>query len=270
MQNLSHTFSMPNTIVEMFTKWTDRYPGHPPINQVIKTSWGILPKIICWKIWLERNRRLFRGTNHNSKVIEGKVISQIKECLVDIKDDANLSPQDISWGSNIGLQFHPANRAVPPHKNWHIRKSEDEFKNWLKVMSRHTLFFDGAAKGNPGKAGAGGVILNPNGETSHSFAWGLGHTTSVTAEALALYQGLKILQETGIETANVIGDSQFIIDAMKTSTEVKDLKLSRLITRIKGIGKCFQSLDFFHVLRALNKEADKEANKATLLLAGIK
>lgn len=127
-----------------------------------------------------------------------------------------------------------------------------------------------AAKGNPGKAGAGGVIVNPKGEIIHSFAWRLGHTTSVQAEALALYQGLKILQDTNIETANVIGDSQIIIDAMISSSAVTDLKLSSLIARIKGFGKCFQSLDYFHVLRALNKEADKEANKATLLSTWIK
>ena len=168
------------------------------------------------------------------------------------------------------MQFHPANRAVPSHKNWHIRKSEDDFKEWLNALSRYTLFFDGAAKGNPGKAGAGGVIVNQNGEIIHSFAWGLGHTTSVQAEALALYQGLKILQDTNVETANVIGDSQIIIDAMASSATVTDLKLTRLISKIKGLGKRFQRLSYFHVLRAFNKEADKEANKATLLSTGIK
>jgi len=38
------------------------------------------------------------------------------------------------------------------------------------MQERHSLFFDGAAKNNPGKAGAGGIVLNPLGEKVHSFA----------------------------------------------------------------------------------------------------
>eukprot|EP00253_Pinus_taeda_P017362 PITA_17362 len=238
-QNLNSNFVMPCSTVELFSNWAARYPGLPPKNQVIKAAWATLPKITCWQIWLERNRRIFRSTKQNSKALEIKIKCQIKECLVDIKDDTNLNQQDIIWGSILDLQFQLADRISLPIKNWQIRKSKDDFQDWLKAHSRHSLFFDGAAKGNPGKAGAGGVIVNPHGEKIHSFAWGLGHSTSIQAEALALYQ-------------------------------VLDLKLTRLISKIKGLGKGFQKINYFHVLRVLNKEADKEANKAALLPIGIK
>ena len=45
----------------------------------------------------------------------------------------------------------------------------------------------------------------------------------------------------------------------------KDLKLARLVTRIKTLVKSLQSVNFFHVLWENNKDADLEANKAALI-----
>jgi len=164
---------MPCFIVDLFSNWATRYPRLPPKNQVTKTAWAILPKTICWQIWLEHNRRIFRTTKQNNKALEIKIRFQIKECLVDIKDDTNLSKQDITWGSLLDLQFQPADRISLPNKKWQIRKSEDDFQYWLKSLSRHSLFFDGAEKGNLGKVGVGGVIVNPYGEKSIPLRGGL-------------------------------------------------------------------------------------------------
>ena len=73
-------------------------------------------------------------------------------------------------------------------------------------MACYSLFFDGAAKGNPGNAGAGGVIQNLEGQVEHRYAWGLGQDTNTQAEAMALLQGLKVLQKVGIKETMVIGD----------------------------------------------------------------
>lgn len=45
----------------------------------------------------------------------------------------------------------------------------------------HSLFFDGAAKGNPSKARAGGIVKNIEGISTHSFAWGLGVNSKIEA-----------------------------------------------------------------------------------------
>jgi len=57
---------------------------------------------------------------------------------------------------------------------------------------------------------------------------------------------------------------------MATNSPVSDLKLARMLTRIKGLESYFQNLRYYHVLRTNNKEADIEANTAVLLLAGTK
>ena len=57
---------------------------------------------------------------------------------------------------------------------------------------------------------------------------------------------------------------------MISNSPALDLKFTRLIARIKGLENFFQKLNYYHVLRNHNKEADREANKVALLLAGVK
>jgi len=107
----------------------------------------------------------------------------------------------------MGLQFSVAARQSKISKDWQIRLNEKDFSSWIIKQSRHTLFFDGVAEGNPGKAGVRGVIKNVEGRIEYSYDWGLSHNTSTQAEALALLQGLKKVKEVGIKEENVIGDS---------------------------------------------------------------
>ena len=71
-----------------------------------------------------------------------------------------------------------------------------------------------------------------------------------------------------IREVNDIRDSQVIINTMVTRSETKDLRLARLIHKILDLGDSFHNLNVYHVLRANNKEADNEANKAALLTVG--
>ena len=56
----------------------------------------------------------------------------------------------------------------------------------------HCLFFDGASKNNPGRAGAGGILLEPRGNNPVTYEWGLGKTSNNKAEAYGLLMGTKI------------------------------------------------------------------------------
>jgi ribonuclease HI len=72
------------------------------------------------------------------------------------------------------------------------------------------------------------IVLDPNGKQEVSFKWGLGGATNNQAEALALYQGLKILDPRQIMNLTVIGDSAIIIRLMRCSSSC-DGNLARLI-----------------------------------------
>ena len=63
---------------------------------------------------------------------------------------------------------------------------EHEFIKRRSSLKTHVLMVDGASKGNPGKAGGGGVLFNPDGKLILSFAQGLGQLSINFAEYLAL------------------------------------------------------------------------------------
>ncbi|WP_369075076.1 reverse transcriptase-like protein, partial [Bacteroides uniformis] len=66
-----------------------------------------------------------------------------------------------------------------------------------------------------------------------------------------------------------MGDSQSIIKTIADCSSPFDLRLSRLINGIRTLMKSFQSLNFFHVKRDNNKDADVEANKVVHLPLGV-
>lgn len=141
---------------------------------------------------------------------------------------------------------------------------------WLHKSDSSSLFFDGATKGNPIIAGAGGVIRNTDGNIENKYVWGLGHSTNMQAEAMALLQGLKHLQDLGIEKAISLGDSQSLIQILVDNTSPRDFQLARVVARIRKLVGSFLQVNFFHILRHNNKEADSEANQVVLLPVGIR
>ena len=44
------------------------------------------------------------------------------------------------------------NAAAIKLEEWDLRMDSDQFENWLRERNIFKLFFDGASKGNPGKA----------------------------------------------------------------------------------------------------------------------
>jgi len=73
-------------------------------------------------------------------------------------------------------------------------------------------YFDGASKGNPGPAGAGIVIVNPEGRVIMEYSKELGIRTNNEAEYLALIELLQKALELGIRELEIMGDSQLVIN----------------------------------------------------------
>jgi ribonuclease HI len=121
------------------------------------------------------------------------------------------------------------------------------------------LNVDGASKGNPGPAGAGGVLATPEGEEVESFAVSLGQKTNNEAEYLALIEGLKRAKRLSPSTLLVRSDSLLLVKQMRGEFKVKKYELVKLHLEARRYFPC-KGIRFEHVPREMNAEADRLAN----------
>ena len=133
-----------------------------------------------------------------------------------------------------------------------------------KAMQAWSIFVDGAARGNPGPAGAGIYILNS--EQKIQEAYFLGEKTNNQAEYLALVLALFLLKQK-IDDANlknifltVHSDSELLVRQLCGFYKIKNPVLIKLHGLIKQLLHGVNH-KFTHVVREKNKIADKLANE---------
>ena len=59
----------------MFFNWSREYPGTLERENMLKNVWLVLPKFLCWKICLARNKMIFAGENQMTNQIADNSIS---------------------------------------------------------------------------------------------------------------------------------------------------------------------------------------------------
>ena len=123
------------------------------------------------------------------------------------------------------------------------------------------VYCDGAARGNPGPAGAGVLVATPDGEVVAEVAEGLGRTTNNVAEYTAAILGLERARDLGARRVVVRSDSQLLVNQLSGRYRVKSEHLKGLHDRVRTLAAAFERARFEHVPRALNVEADRLANE---------
>jgi ribonuclease HI len=119
---------------------------------------------------------------------------------------------------------------------------------------------DGAARGNPGPAGAGSWLVTPEGAVVAEVAEGLGESTNNVAEYTAVILGLERAKELGATDVLLRSDSQLLINQITGVYRVKAPHLQPLHRRVRALAGSFERIRFEHVPRERNKEADRLAN----------
>ena len=127
--------------------------------------------------------------------------------------------------------------------------------------SWYCLYTDGASRGNPGKAGAGIVLVSPKGEVILKKSFFLGEKTNNEAEYLALWLGLKEACKQGIKNLYIFMDSQLVVNHLKGIYKLKAPHLMPIYNQIQQLLKRL-SYQIHHIRREDNKLADKLANYA--------
>jgi ribonuclease HI len=127
---------------------------------------------------------------------------------------------------------------------------------------RLVLYTDGAARGNPGPAGAGVRVESPDGTAIDELAEYLGETTNNVAEYHALLIGLERARALGAASVEVRSDSELLVRQMTGEYKVKNAGLKELVTRARTLERAFRSVAYVHVRREKNRCADRLANLA--------
>jgi ribonuclease HI len=127
---------------------------------------------------------------------------------------------------------------------------------------RTRLFTDGAARGNPGPAGAGAVIVNPAGHIVAKLGKFLGESTNNVAEYTGLILGLRRAKAMGIKELDVFSDSELIVKQIHGDYAVKADHLKALHEEAQTLLKGFPDVHVAHIPREENAAADEMSNRA--------
>jgi ribonuclease HI len=127
---------------------------------------------------------------------------------------------------------------------------------------RATLYADGAARGNPGPAGSGALLLGERGEVLAELSLALGTATNNVAEYRALILGLEEARRRGIGRILIRMDSQLVIRQMQGLYKVKHPGLRPLALRAGALLAEFDERTLEHIPREENSRADALANRA--------
>jgi succinate dehydrogenase / fumarate reductase iron-sulfur subunit len=129
---------------------------------------------------------------------------------------------------------------------------------------------DGAARGNPGPASAGAVLIDasrpdarhPLAPPDASISDFLGVQTNNVAEYTGVVRALALARDLGATEVTMLLDSKLIVEQLAGRWRVKDAKLIPLWEEARRTLRGFSRWSADHVPRAQNSAADALANEA--------
>ena len=121
---------------------------------------------------------------------------------------------------------------------------------------------DGGSRGNPGPAGYGAYITDGEGRRLAELSDFLGVQTNNFAEYSGLVAALEYAVEHGYGTVKVVSDSELLVKQMKGQYKVRSEALLAIYGEAKALVRKLDRFEIRHVLRHLNKDADRLANEA--------
>ncbi len=127
---------------------------------------------------------------------------------------------------------------------------------------RLVVYTDGAARGNPGPAGAGVCVREPSGSLVAETWLYVGTATNNVAEYRALLLGLEEARRLGARELELRSDSELVVRQMTGVYRVRNAALRELHERACTLARGFHSVRYVHVRRERNRDADRLANHA--------
>ncbi len=129
-------------------------------------------------------------------------------------------------------------------------------------MSEITIYSDGAARGNPGPAGAGAELTDAEGKVLGTVCTYLGERTNNQAEYQALIFALDEAIELGATRVRIFADSELMVKQVRGEYKVRNAGIKPLYEDVRKRLRRIGSHTIEHVPREKNGRADTLANLA--------
>jgi ribonuclease HI len=127
------------------------------------------------------------------------------------------------------------------------------------------VFCDGGARGNPGPAAIGAVVVDPATRPPTRLATvseRIGVATNNVAEYRALVAGLERARDLGVDELEVVSDSELLVKQMRGEYKVKNAALRELSTQAARVARGIGDVRYTAVRREHNELADRLVNEA--------
>lgn len=130
-----------------------------------------------------------------------------------------------------------------------------------------TIYTDGGARNNPGPA-AIGVVIQKQGQTLKKYGEFIGEATNNEAEYQAIVFALKKAKllfgkkKTKEMEIEICSDSELIVKQLNHEYKIKETNLQPLFIKVWNLTLDFKQVNFKHITREKNKEADRLVNQA--------
>jgi len=133
------------------------------------------------------------------------------------------------------------------------------------TLAEVLIYSDGGARGNPGPAAIGAVVLDPATDPPTPLATvseRIGVTTNNVAEYRAVIAALEAARRYEARTVRVRCDSMLVIRQLQGAWRVKQPHLRPLYEQARTLLAGYEVVDLAHVRREDNVDADLLVNAA--------
>lgn len=135
----------------------------------------------------------------------------------------------------------------------------------IKSGLKLSIYTDGGARGNPGPAAVGVVVLDEQGQQIHTISSYIGSATNNHAEYMAVLMATKWLLNNPAKPATISWflDSKLVVEQLMKRWKIKHAPLMPLANEIwRNLSELGITPSFTHIPREQNKVADALVNQA--------
>lgn len=207
----------------------------------------LLSLVVCWELWVHRNKGRFDGGRQHSCHIISVVESNIRNIL----HGSSIIKKRCSKDEQILQNFH----CFAPS----FKKRDFIIARWFPPRrGRLKLDVDGSARGNPGLERGGSILRDEKGKLIRAQGDAYGRASNMIAESRALLQGLQLCFDTGNKQLVIEVDSVILMWIIQRRVKVP----WAIAYIIRSCVQLLQKMEYsiMHIFRKNNQAADFMAN----------